>query len=74
MRILAEWKKRAAGGKGYPDNGIEYNGDFGVIHDFCSLWQADAEGERPPERLGSFVRGLRQIYAPYSHRNVGSIK
>jgi len=69
VRILKEWKSRAAmkRNSGY---GIGYTGEIGVILDFCSLWQ----GERSPEQEESFTRGLKQINAPYCHRNVGAIK
>jgi hypothetical protein len=52
--------------------------DFGIILDFCSLWQnhSNVEGKdsRTEQQKKEFGAGLKCIDTPYAHRDVTAIK
>ena len=70
MRVLYSCKKFRVPGPKIPD--------FGIIVDFCSLWQnlSENEGEdsRTEEQKTEFDAGLKTINTPYVHQETTAIK
>jgi hypothetical protein len=67
VRILQELRKYSSQVGGAPE--------FGIILDFCSLWQRRGETEtRSPEQLEDFKEGIKSINTPYGHQKVMAIK
>jgi hypothetical protein len=45
--------------------------DFGVILDFCSLWQPDGEKDnRSEEQLNAYQKSLEEVNTSFGHRSV----
>jgi hypothetical protein len=67
VRIFKEIKARAR-------DKFDYDGELGIILDFCSLWQETKMKKRTEEQFWSFKRGLQMINLPYCHRDVTAVK